>query len=241
MGDQAVNAASLSMPDRRALMRDALSKDKTTVISKSSNVDSSGPRTTMLRPGTILIAGASDGLFWDDETGGQASVGAAVSSLEAPSSTWRAATITLTIDGATGPVLTLANDTPSDTIGAVVTQLQAFEEFRALANASDAGSSDFLTVTLVDRSKHLKVTSSVAAIFGASGTSAFPTTANPVVTTEYCDQLDAMGSAANARVAAVKAGVFDESNLLIAGAAATSSALWPDYKRILAQRGSRFE
>lgn len=237
---QAIGTANLSIPDRRVLMQPALEKDKIDVISASTNVDSGGPRTTMLRPGTILLKGASDNKWYDDETGGRASAPATISSSEAPDADWQSATITLTIDGVA--VVTVTLGAADDTIAELVTALNANAAFRANAIASDSGAADLVKIDAIDPAVHLKVTSSLATAFGADGKEAFPTEADIAVITEYCDQLNPLGTAADARVSAVRAGVFDESNLLWQGAAISATVDdWPDMRRILVQRGSRFE
>lgn len=235
-----VGTSNLSMPDRRALMQDPKPSDRIDIQSASTNEDASGPRTTMLRPGTILLKGASDNKWYDDTTGGQASAPATVSSIMAPDSTWQSATITLEVDEVAVRTVTLG--AADDTVAEVVTALNADEEFHAWATASDAGATDYVKITLNVPGKAIKVTSSLSTAFGASGVSAFPTEADIAVTIGYCDQLDALGNTKDARVSAVRAGVFDESNLLWAGAAVSASvADYVDFKRILRERGSRFE
>lgn len=239
MSNQFVGSTSLSLPDRRVLMKPALEKDIVTVISKSSNADAGMTPTTILRPGTILIAGASDGLYWDDESGGQASAPATVLSSEDVDSDWASTNITIHIDGVSAVTVAMPAGGSGDEVAEIVAALNAAEEFRALAVA--AASTLKVRITLLDPERHLKVTSDLSSAFGASGQSAFPTEADVVVITDYCNQTDPFGNAINARVAAVRAGVFDESNLLWQGAAATSSYDYVDMKRILKARGSRFE
>lgn len=236
--DQAVNATRLPLPDRRVCTRAPLQKDRTTVISDSTNVDASGPRTTMLRPATILLYDAATGRFFDDATSGDASAPAVASSLIAGSAACDNATITLFIDGVSIVTVTLGG--ADDTTSEIVTALNANAVFAAHAIAAGADGA-VLTITLRDPERAIKVTSSATTFFPAAGVLANPTEADVVVTLDYCDQLDALGNVANARVEATRAGTFDESNLLWQGAAATSAAAYQDFKRILMKRGSRFE
>ena len=229
-------SASLSIPDRRVLMQPALAKDLIDVISHSTNEDASGPRSTMLRPGNILVEHATTMAWYDDVSGGQASAPATVVSSEVPDSDWNGSVTTVQLDGVTVAAVTESGGIAN--VGAMVTQLNANGAFAAHCVAA---ADTVLRITARDPGVHLKVTSDLATAFGASGQAAFPTEADIAVTLEYCDQLDAFGTAADKSVHCARAGVFDESQLLFTGAAATSSAYWPDFKRILTKRGSRFE
>ena len=91
-----------------------------------------------------------------------------------------------------------------------------------------------MKVTALEPGAHIgiKVTSSLADAFGASGTEARGTDGDYQVTTEYCDQVGPLGAASHASVHTVGCGHFDESNLI---------GLTADAKRVLLARGSRFE
>lgn len=244
MGDQFLGSASLSIPDRRALMREALETDKCMIVSKSSNVDAGGPRTTLLRPGTILIKGASDLLWWDDTTGGQASAVASVTGTvtDASSNAGFGKTFKWKVNGGVEQTVTMGSTTAShDTNAEIVVILNASALFAADLIADESG--NFIRIRAKRIGDTFTITDgTINAVLGfTNNATAYPTDADYAVTIEYCDQLDALGTAANARVQAVRCGAFDESNLLFAGAAATSDVIYPDFKRIMLRRGASFE
>lgn len=206
---------------------------------KSANVDAgnSAMRTTILRPGNILLKGA-DGLWYDDVTTGVPSAGAIVRSAEAPDADWQSATITLTVNGIA--VVTVSLGAGDDTIAEVVTALNADSAFRAWAIASDNGADDLVKITLIEpgAERQVKVTSSLSSAFGADGTEAHGTDGDWAVLPNYLDMFDGNGVVANQQgIQLLRRGHFDESNLIWTGAA----TLPADFKRIMLARGSFFE
>lgn len=244
MGDQFFGAASLSIPDRRVLMQPAHDKDKIVVLSDSTNVDAGGPRTTMLRPGNVLIAGASDSQWFDDTSGGQASAVASITGTvsDASSNAGFGKTLKWTVNGGVEQTVTMGSTTAShDTNAEIVSTLNASALFAADLIADESG--NFVRIRAKRIGDYFTVTAgTINAVLGfTDNTIVRPTEADYVVTVEYCDQLDALGTAADARVAAVRAGIFDLSNLVYAGAALTSGAIYADFRRVMEKRGSRFE
>lgn len=245
MGSQFLGSASLSIPDRRVLMREPLDVEKVMVQSDSTNVDASGPRTTMLRPGTILLKGASDSVWYDDVSGGQASAVASITGTvsDASSNAGFGKTFKWKFMGGVEQTVTMGSTTAShDTNAEIVALLNADADFSADLIASE--STNYVMIRAKRAGESFQITDgTINAVLGFTDNALVqPTEADFVVTIEYCDQLNALGTAADCRVAAVRCGVFDESNLLWAGAAATSGgAVWLDFKRIMKQRGARFE
>lgn len=244
MGDQFISVASLSIPDRRVLMQPALQKDKTVIVSASTNVDASGPRTTLLRPGNVLIKGASDLLWYDDTSGGQASATASVTGTvsDASSNAGFGKTFKWTVNGGVEQTVTMGSTTAShDTNAEIVVILNASALFAADLIADESG--NYVRIRAKRGTDYFKITDgTINAVLGfTDNTIVRPTEADYAVTTEYCDQLDPLGTAAAARVNAVKAGVFDLSNLVFAGAALTSGSIYGDFRRVMEKRGSRFE
>lgn len=204
---------------------------------KSTNVDAGADRTTLLRPGNTLIRNTSDGLWYDAASEGTQSAAAYVQSSEAPDADWQNATITLTIDGL--DVVTVTLGAADDTIAEVVAALNAVEAFRAWAIASDSGAADLLVITLTRPGKryHLKVTSSLATAFGASGQTARGVDADWGVLVDYCDMLDGNAVAADQHgVTIARCGAFDESELIYTG----TSTLHQDFYRVMLERGAEF-
>lgn len=231
-----IGTSSMAIPDRRVLFRPALEKDQIVVVSEKTNQDAGAPRASMLRPGNALLKHASDGKFYDDLVNGAPSTQASVTSLEAPHAGWQGSTVTLSVDGVVIVAVVLGG--ADDTQAEVIAVLNGNTTFRAHAIASDGGSNKVKVTLLEPGAEHeIKVSSSLAAAFGAAGQSAFGTDGEWVVTTEYADHQDPLGNVKDARVHAVRAGIFDESNLVFGGA----SALPQDLKRVLRRRGSRFE
>lgn len=239
MGTQFVGTSSLSLPDKRILKKTPLPRDRVDVVSDSTNADSGGPRSTMLRPGNILIKDTTTGKYFDDTTSGDGSTQASVASAAAAGATWASKTVELQIDGVS--IVTVTLGALDDTTSEVVTALNANGAFRANAIASGA---DGAVVTIKSLRKgasvHLKVIGNHADVFTIAGTAARGTDGDWVVTTEYCDQLDPLGNTKDARVSAVRAGVFDEANLVWAGAAGAAT-IPEDAKRVMIARGAKFE
>lgn len=204
---------------------------------KSTNVDAGADRTTILRPGNILLKGA-DGLWYDDTSGGVVSAGAYVLSSEAPDADWDNKVITFKLDGMTIGTVTLG--AADDTIAEVVAAINAVEEIRALFTASDNGADDLLRITcnLPGKAHHIEVTCDLATAFGASGQSARGTDGDWAVLRDYVDMLDGNAVAADQHgVTLVRCGHFDESELIWGGAA---TPLPQDFIRVMLQRGAEF-
>lgn len=246
MGDQFFGAASLSIPDRRVLMQPALDRDKVVILSDSTNVDASGPRTTMLRPGNVLIQGASDSQWFDDTTGGQASAVASVTGTvsDASSNAGFGKTFKWTYRYGVEHTITMGSTTAShDTNAEIVALLNANAYFSADLIADESTNYVRIRARRAGSEEFFKITDgTINAVLGyTDNTIVRGSDADYAVTTEYCDQLNPLGTAADARVQAVRAGVFDLSNLIFAGAALTSGSIYGDFRRVMEKRGSRFE
>lgn len=238
MGSDFLGTASIDLNDKRVLLKRPPQEALDVVVSDSTNVDSGATPTTLLPPGTVLLEGASDGIHYDDTSGGAISTQPAVESAESVDADWNGKTITLTIDGVDIVTVTLTTGTPA--AADVVTDLNANDVFRAHALAS-VSSTTKVTVTAHKRGAavHLKVNSNLTTAFGDSGTEDRGTDGKWVVTTKACDQLNPAGTAADARVPVVRlqAGVeLDESALRWA----SSGTLHQDFYRVAHQNGVRF-
>lgn len=244
MGDQFFGAASLSIPDRRVLMHDVPGCDKVVIQSDSTNEDAGGPRATMLRPGNVLIKGASDSVWYDDTSGGQASAVASVTGTvsDASSNAGFGKTFIWQVNGGVSQTVTMGSTTAShDTNAEIVSILNADADFAADLIADESG--NYVRIRAKRLGDYFTIgAGTLNAVCGfTDSTTHRGTDADYAVTVDYCDQLTPLGATSDARVAAVRSGVFDLSNLVYAGAALTSGAIYSDFLRVMKQRGARFE
>lgn len=231
-----VGFASLSLPDRRILITPNASEGwHKTIVSDSTNADSGGPRSSMLRPGNVLLKDDTTGQYFDDATSGDISARASVSASETADADWQSKTITLTIDGV--DIVTVTLGAGDDTDAEVVTALNANATFAAHAEADVNAVRVRVRLKEPGDDHELKISSDLATAFGASGTTGRGTDGDWAVCVEYVDQLDPAGSAADAKAHVVGCGHFDESNLIWGG----SATLHQDFKRVMLKRGARFE
>lgn len=238
MSSDFLGTASIDLNDKRVLLKAPPPEARDVVVSDSANVDSGATPTTMLPPGTILLEGASDGIYYDDASGGAISTQAAVESAEDVDSDWSGKTFTLTINGV--DIVTVTHSTGTPAAADMVTDLNGDATFRAHAIATVSNTTK-ITVTALEPGAHihLKMTSNLTTAFGASGTEDRGTDGKWVVTTKHVNQLDPTGTAKDARVPVVRlqAGVeLDESALRWA----SSTTLHQDFYRVAHKNGVRF-
>lgn len=206
----------------------------------SDNVDAGSPdRTTILRPGNVLLRDSATGKWYDDASTGDASTQASVSSAATADASWDNATITVTVNGVDIATVTLgaADDTDTE----VVAALNADAKFRAKCIAAVVSAKVNIKTLDVGADVHLLVVSSYATAFGASGTAARGTDGDWAVLTDYVDMLNGVQVAAVQHgVTLVRNGFFDDDNLVWAGAAGLAT-LHQDAVRVLRKRGCKFK
>lgn len=195
-------------------------------------------------PGTVVVKRTSTGKYvFANDANGDRCAAAAVTSIIAPGATWASKIITTTVNGKAAAVTLAGTD---DTIGEVVTALNADAIFKQIAVASDAGASDFLTVTTLEKGAdvQLKVSMNLDTAFATdtgtdSEAEANGTDADYRVTGWWGELKDINAAAQDYMVPTLIAGKFRES--VLGKDSASVSTLTAEAKRVLIRNGSRFE
>lgn len=210
----------------------------TDVLVKSTVTDSGNTamRTTILRPGTVLVKKTSDGLYYSalfsDSNGADRSAAASVSSATGITASWASTTQTFVVNGGASTAVSMAAG--DDTNAEVVTALNASALFQAAGLVADVSASA-VRVRTVQGGAHMSFvwTSSYADTFGSGVASAegYGTDADYRVVEDYVDMLDEGAVAGNSVAKTSMSGFYDESQLL---------NLSGDARAVLTRRGSIF-
>lgn len=228
---------STTKPGRVVRLYQAPFVPGTDVLVKSTVTDSGNTamRTTILRPGTVLVKKTSDGLYYSaifSDSNGDRCTAASISSATGITASWASTTQTFVVNGGASIAVTLGG--ADDTNDEVVTALNADATFQAAGLIADVNSSA-VRVRTVQGGAHMsfKWTSSYASTFGASVASAegYGTDADYRVVEDYVDMLDESGTAGNSVAKTSMAGFYKESNLL---------NLCAEARGVLTRRGSIF-
>ena len=234
---------SLTLPGREIKKGPLPAPIYKSVMVKSTVTDAGDTaiRTTVLRPGMILVLKTSDGLYYADDGVANASSAdrdtpASVSASETADGDWASKTITVTVDG--GPSATVTLGGADDTDAEVVTALNADAGFIKLGVIADASGSR-VRIHTVEAGSHktLFVTSNLTTAYGSAGTEAVGTDADYVVLHDYCDMLDQNAVASDAVAKVVVCARFDTSLFLPAN---TTDCVHAQAKAVLRRNGSLF-
>jgi hypothetical protein len=189
-------------------------------------------------PGTVVVKESGNGKYYlasgaDGASAGDINTTASLVSDEAADTDWDGTTITAEVfyaDGTTASAaVTLAGT--DDSTSEVVTALNGNAAF---ANHFVASGADAAVLTIASRVKgnvRIKVTSSLASAFGASGKTASGTEADYRVTADFAELKTTEAVAQDYAVPTLLAGHFRESAL---------SGLTAEAKSVLLRRGSLF-
>lgn len=202
------------------------------VLVDSGNVDSGSTPTSRIREGNVLVKRTSTGRYIEaNDSNGDRNLPPVVTASETADTDWDGETITLTVNGVAVVTVTLGG--ADDTDAEVVTALNANATFRAHAIATAAGSRVVITGNKAGEGEYLKVTSSLATAFGASGTEDSGSWADYGVLAKIVDLLDEAAAASHSLAPIVYArGRFKESLLV---------NLTADARAALIGRGCTFE
>lgn len=228
---------STTKPGRVVRLLQAPFVPGTDVLIKSSVTDSgnSAMRTTILRPGFVVVKKTSDGLYYAatfSGSNGDRSAAASVSSATGITTSWASTTQTFVVNGGASIAVTLAGS--DDTNAEVVTALNASALFHAAGLIADVSASAVrVRTTEGGAHKSFVWTSSYADTFGTGVASAegFGTDADYRVIEDYVDMVDESGSVADSLAKTSMAGFYDESQLI---------NLSGDARAVLTRRGSIF-
>src|SRR3990167_7111326 len=237
------NPVESTITGRALFLDDSLSVAGPGLTIDSGESDSGNTPTFRLRRGHVMALRTSTGRYiGPDDANADAQAAAAVTALitNPGAAAWDG---TVTITGHWGSVaVTLSSD---DTDAAVVTAINA--ALAALnpewgpAVATVAASRVVVTNRDVGAGTWLHCVSTVSTMYGASGAGANGTDPQVYITADESGNLqDINGPARRGSATSYSSGYIDESQLLISGAAATSSPVWPDYRSIFTLRGARF-
>ncbi len=209
------------------------------VTGASDNVDANSPdRTTILRPGNILLKDTATKIYYDDATTGDPSTQATVTAAVTADASWASKTYTFTVNGVA--LVTVTSGGADDTDAEIAAVFNANAIFAANLVASVVSNRVVVKTLAVGADMQLLVTSSYATAFGASGTAAHGTDGDWVVVTDWVDQLDGNAVASVQHgIPCVRTGHFDDARLVWGGVEGIAT-VHQDAIRVLRKRGARF-
>lgn len=222
---------STTKPGRRVLVKDDRTVRKSiTIKSTVTDATNSAMRTTILRPGLVLVKKTSDGLYYlsTDAAADRATAPSIVSAGHADSDN-----ATFKLVGNHGTI-TVSITTNAGAEADWVTDLNADTAFKAHYVASVSGTDVLVTARAAGEQEWFYVhtdTTAGAAFPEGETNAAQGTNADYVILDDYVDMLDESATASDATTSALQAGNFFTTNLLL---------LTPEAKATLAQRGSIF-
>jgi len=209
----------------------------------SGNADAGNTPTWRFRDGNVVVLVTATGRYVEaDDAAGDVNQSASASALETADVDWQSTTITVRLGGKGGLSFDVVLGAADDTDAEVVTALNANATFAAHCLADVDGGVVRIRTRRAGADQNIHVTSSLATAYGASGIGANGTDADYRVTTISTELQDENGTAIHAPVENLLAAHFDESELIVGGAAATAdtTGAWAEARAVLSRRGAIF-